>query len=83
MVEGLADALSHRPLVAAVTLFGAGLVTSLTPCVYPMIPIIVGILSGTSAGRPSRARVARLTLTYAAGLALFYALLGVIAGLTG
>ncbi|HEU5259843.1 MAG TPA: cytochrome c biogenesis protein CcdA [Gemmatimonadales bacterium] len=83
MVEGLADALSHRPLVATVTLFGAGLVTSLTPCVYPMIPITAGILSGTSAGQPSRARVASLTLTYAAGLALFYALLGLIAGLTG
>src|SRR5688572_3338359 len=83
MVEGLADALSHHPLVAAATLFGAGLVTSLTPCVYPMMPITAGILSGTSAGQPSRARVAGLTLTYAAGLALFYALLGLIAGLTG
>lgn len=83
MVGGLADTLSHNPLLALITLFGAGLVTSLTPCVYPMIPITAGILSGASAGQPSRARVAGLTLTYAAGLALFYALLGLIAGLTG
>src|SRR5213594_1363569 len=83
MVEGLGDALSHRPLVAAITLFGAGLVTSLTPCIYPMIPITAGILAGTGAGQPSRARVARLTLAYVSGLALFYAILGLIAGLTG
>src|SRR6266702_2223076 len=83
MVDGLADTLTHRPLIALVTLFGAGLVTSLTPCIYPMIPITAGILSGTSAGQPSRARTARLTLAYASGLALFYAVLGLVAGLSG
>src|SRR2546430_1790901 len=83
MVNGLADALTHRPLLALVTLFGAGLVTSLTPCIYPMIPITAGILSGASAGQPSRARSARLTLAYVTGLALFYAILGLIAGLSG
>src|SRR5438034_6197737 len=83
MVDGLADALTHRPLIALVTLFGAGLVTSLTPCIYPMIPITAGILSGTSAGQPSRARTTRLTLAYVTGLALFYAILGLIAGLSG
>ncbi len=83
MVDGLTGALTDRPLVAAVTLFGAGLVTSLTPCIYPMIPITAGILSGASAGAASRSRTARLTLTYATGLALFYAVLGLIAGLSG
>src|SRR5436853_3898608 len=83
MVTGLGDTLSHHPLLALVTLFGAGLVTSLTPCIYPMIPITAGILSGTSAGQPSRARALRLTLTYASGLALFYAVLGLVAGLSG
>ncbi len=83
MVDGLADALTHRPLIALVTLFGAGLVTSLTPCIYPMIPITAGILSGTSAGQPSRARAAKLTLAYVTGLALFYAILGLFAGLSG
>src|SRR5881227_1605176 len=83
MLTGLGDTLSHHPLLAVVTLFGAGLVTSLTPCIYPMIPITMGILSGSGAGRRSRGRTAGLTLTYATGLALFYAFLGLIAGLTG
>lgn len=64
-------------------MFGAGLATSLTPCVYPMIPITAGIMAGTSAPGRSRRRVVGLTLTYALGLALFYATLGLIAGLTG
>jgi thiol:disulfide interchange protein DsbD len=82
MVADLGEALTQRPLFAVVTLFGAGVVTSLTPCIYPMIPITAGVLAGTGAGQSSRARLG-LTLTYAAGLALFYALLGLVAGLTG
>jgi len=83
MVDGLGATLSHHPLIALVTLFGAGLVTSLTPCIYPMIPITAGILSGTAVGQPSRARTAKLTLAYVTGLALFYAILGLVAGLSG
>jgi cytochrome c-type biogenesis protein len=83
VVEGLAGTLTHHPLFALITLFGAGLVTSLTPCIYPMIPITAGILSGTSAGATSRRRTAGLTLAYATGLALFYAVLGLFAGLSG
>lgn len=80
----LGESLAQRPLVAMVTLFGAGVVTSLTPCVYPMIPITAGLLAGAS-DRPggSRGRTVLLTLSYVTGLALFYALLGLIAGLTG
>ena len=43
--------LRDRPWLAFPLLFGAGLATSLTPCVYPMIPITAGILGGAgSAG---------------------------------
>jgi cytochrome c-type biogenesis protein len=78
----LSESLAQHPLLALATLFGAGVVTSLTPCIYPMIPITAGLLSGTGAAGPRR-RVVGLTLSYVLGLALFYALLGVIAGLTG
>lgn len=82
----MSDALQHRPLVAVPLLFGAGVVTSLNPCIWPMIPITVGTIGGVnqaSAGGRSRKRVIGLTLTYVAGLALFYAILGLIAGLSG
>ena len=80
---GLSETLSSSPLLALVTLFGAGLVTSLTPCVYPMIPITASVIAGTAEQGQSRARTVGLTLTYAAGLALLYAILGLVAGLTG
>jgi thiol:disulfide interchange protein DsbD len=80
---GLGETLQNRPVVALATLFAAGLATSLTPCVYPMIPITAGIIAGESPGGGLRVRTVTLTLTYAAGLALVYASLGLLAGLTG
>ncbi|HUG26790.1 MAG TPA: cytochrome c biogenesis protein CcdA [Gemmatimonadales bacterium] len=73
----------QQPLKALPLMFGAGLLTSLTPCVYPMIPITAGILGGAGAVGRSRGRTLVLTLTYVTGLALVYALLGLIAGLSG
>lgn len=64
-------------------LFGAGILTSFTPCIYPMIPITAAIISGSAGENPTRARTVLLTLTYVAGLALLYATMGLIAGLTG
>lgn len=83
VLAGLTDALQHRPLVAVATLFGAGVLTSLTPCIYPMIPITAGLVAGTTQGDASRRRAVGLTLAYVTGLALFYAVLGLLAGLTG
>jgi cytochrome c-type biogenesis protein len=83
VLSGISDALQHRPLVAVPLLFAAGLVTSLNPCIYPMIPITAGALAGVNTEGQPRRRTIGLTLTYAIGLALFYAVLGLIAGLTG
>ncbi|MDH3458886.1 MAG: sulfite exporter TauE/SafE family protein [Gemmatimonadota bacterium] len=81
--SGLADTIQNRPIIALLTLFGAGIVTSLTPCIYPMIPITAGILAASTDRHTSRWRTIRLTLTYVSGLALLYAFLGMLAGLTG
>jgi cytochrome c-type biogenesis protein len=79
----LESTLQDQPLAAVVVLFGAGLATSLTPCVYPMIPITAGILGGAGSARRSRARTVMLTAVYVLGLALVYSILGLLAGLTG
>jgi cytochrome c-type biogenesis protein len=80
---GLETTLRDQPLLALVVLFGAGLATSLTPCVYPMIPITAGILGGAGSVRRSRGRTVLLTAVYVLGLALMYASLGLLAGLSG
>lgn len=81
--SGLGEALHTNPLLAVLALFGAGVLTSLTPCIYPMIPITAGIITGTAGGSASRGRVVGLTLTYVLGLAMLYAMSGLLAGLTG
>jgi cytochrome c-type biogenesis protein len=78
--------LSSSPWLAIPLLFGAGVLTSLTPCIYPMIPITAAVVGGDSLrGGAAGARLRPLTLSlcYALGLALVYAGLGVVAGMTG
>lgn len=82
---GISQQLSSSPAAALPLLFVAGVLTSLTPCVYPMIPITIAIVGGETVGvepRP-RWRAFRLTMAYVIGLALVYAALGLLAGLTG
>lgn len=81
--SGLQQTLSGRPLVALATVFGAGVLTSLNPCIYPMIPITASVLSGTAGEKRSRGRTIALTLAYVLGLASVYAGLGLLAGLSG
>lgn len=81
--DTIASLLRDRPFAALPVLFGAGLLTSFTPCIYPMIPITAGVLGGAGAGSRSRGRTAGLTAVYVVGLALVYSILGLIAGLTG
>jgi thiol:disulfide interchange protein DsbD len=80
---GLTEALTASPLLALGVMFGAGVLTSLTPCVYPMIPITSAVIAGTARAEQPKSRTIGLTLTYAVGLALLYAILGAIAGITG
>jgi cytochrome c-type biogenesis protein len=76
-------------LVALPVLFLGGVLTSLNPCIYPMIPITAAIVGGQEVGAVkegilrSRWRPVLLTLTYVLGLASLYSVLGVIAGMTG
>ncbi len=62
--------------------FIAGLGLSLTPCVFPMIPILSGIIAGQG-HKNSHARGFVLSLTYVLGMAITYAAAGVAAGMTG
>jgi cytochrome c-type biogenesis protein len=83
--SGISSQLSNSPVLAVGILFVAGVLTSLTPCIYPMIPITAAIVGGQSIGesKPPRSRTILLTGSYVAGLAIVYATLGVIAGVTG
>ena len=62
-------------------LFLAGVLTSLTPCVYPLIPITVSVFGAREAHH--RGRSVALSATYVAGIAVTYSVLGVVAALSG
>ena len=62
--------------------FIAGLGLSLTPCVFPMIPILSGIIAGQG-HQISRGRGFALSLAYVLGMALTYSAAGIAAGMTG
>jgi thiol:disulfide interchange protein DsbD len=62
--------------------FGFGLLLSLTPCVFPMIPILSGIIVGQKQ-RMTKTRGLILSASYVLGVAITYAIAGVAAGLTG
>ena len=48
-----------------------------------MIPITASVIGGSGSNDAPRARVVGLTLTYVLGMALLYATLGLVAGLSG
>lgn len=80
--ELLARALEKGWLSALFLVFAAGFLTSLTPCIFPMIPITLAIL-GTKGHSRTRWQGFILSLVYVLGIALTYSVLGVAAAKTG
>ena len=62
--------------------FGAGLLLALTPCVFPMIPILSGIIVGRG-HKITHMHAFMLSLAYVLGMAITYAAAGVAAGFSG
>jgi thiol:disulfide interchange protein DsbD len=78
---GLGARLAQGSAVAFLIAFAGGVLTSLTPCVYPLIPITVSIF-GARQSR-SRAQAVLLSALYVLGIAVTYSVLGASAALTG
>ena len=68
--------------VIIATFYGFGLLLAFTPCVFPMIPILSGIIVGQGEGLTTR-RAFVLSLVYVLAMALTYTVAGVVAGLFG
>jgi len=65
-----------------VSFLGFGLLLSLTPCVFPMIPILSGIIVGRG-HKITHTHAFLLSLAYVLGMAITYAVAGVAAGYSG
>lgn len=75
-------AMSGGLISAVIFMLIAGFLTSLTPCIYPMIPITLAIL-GARTKNQSKARSFFLSVIYVLGIATTYSILGVTAASTG
>jgi thiol:disulfide interchange protein DsbD len=82
LLQGTGGHLGAQLLWAYAVAFLAGVLTSLTPCVYPLIPITVSLF-GARGEKISRATAMGLAACYVGGIALMYSSLGVIVGLGG
>ncbi len=81
--QQLAALLGGESLTKALLLFFlGGIALAFTPCVLPMVPILSSIIVGQGEG-VSRARAFSLSLAYVLGMAITYAILGVLVGLFG
>lgn len=72
---------TSSPFVRSIAVFFLGILMSLTPCIYPMIPITVGILQ-TTAGT-SLLRNFLLAGSYTMGIATTFATMGLLVAAGG
>ncbi|OQX12927.1 MAG: hypothetical protein BWK76_16975 [Desulfobulbaceae bacterium A2] len=82
LLAALQGFLTTGSVPAVALAFVGGLLASLTPCVYPLIPITIGVIGGSNLGG-SRWRGLSLSLCHVAGLAVTYTVMGVFAALSG
>jgi len=81
--DALADYLSKgNNILILLTFFGLGLALAFTPCVFPMIPILSGIIAGQSETVNTR-KAFLISLVYVLAMAVTYTIAGVFAGLSG
>lgn len=83
---GLAQYLASADIWTMVAVaFALGVLLTFTPCVLPMVPILMAVIAGTQSGRhpPSKWRGLSLAATYMLGVSILYTLMGVAAGLAG
>src|SRR5574341_2262825 len=73
--------LQSAPLLALLAAYIGGVLTSFTPCVYPIIPITVSYIGARGEG--SKLKGFFLCLTHVLGIAVTYSALGAFAALTG
>ena len=81
--DRIADSLKSRSVwLTALGFLGFGLLLAFTPCVFPMIPILSGIVAGQGQRLTTR-RAFGLSLSYVLASSVTYTVFGVMAGLFG
>ena len=81
--DTIADTIKNGNIfIILLTFFGFGLLLAMTPCVFPMIPIISGLIISQGKGLTTKKAFA-LSTVYVLAMAVAYTIAGVLAGLFG
>ena len=82
--DKILNVLSGKSFIAAIALFfGYGVLLSLSPCVYPLIPILSSIIVAKTSSKPSVKKSLAVSLAYIFGIASSYAILGAFVAVFG
>ena len=82
--DKILNVLGGKSFIAAITLFfGYGVLLSLSPCVYPLIPILSSIIVAKTSSKPSAKKSLAVSLAYIFGMASSYAILGAFVAVFG
>jgi len=80
-MENIQNYLTNISLTTYIIVLIGGIAVSFTPCIYPLIPIMVGVIG--AAKEKSKLKNFILSLSYVLGIALTFSILGIIAAITG
>ncbi|MDF1878885.1 protein-disulfide reductase DsbD [Sulfurimonas sp. SAG-AH-194-C20] len=81
--DAIADTIKSGNIgIVLLTFLGFGLLLAMTPCVFPMIPIISGVIVSQGEGLTTKKAFA-LSVVYVLAMAVAYTIAGVLAGLFG
>ncbi len=79
---GIAHYFDHNIFIVLLSFLALGVLLAFTPCVLPMVPILSGIIVGH--GHKARGKQAfLLSIAYVLGMALTYAIIGMVVALLG
>nr|WP_314794218.1 protein-disulfide reductase DsbD [uncultured Campylobacter sp.] len=82
--DKILSVLGGKSFIAAIALFfGYGVLLSLSPCVYPLIPILSSIIVAKTSSKPSVKKSLAVSLAYIFGMASSYAILGAFVAVFG
>lgn len=81
MIDNIAQSIAQNPSIAVLAVFLGGIVSSASPCVLAIIPIVIGYVGGHAQGDRRAAVV--YAAVFALGLAITFTILGALAALLG
>lgn len=81
MLSGIGVIIQNQGWLAFPLCFLGGLISSTSPCVLAMIPVVIGFVGGYSEG--SHKKAVQYSLVFTLGLTITFTLLGIIAGALG